>query len=250
MPGTASAAREQPASCSDRAARERHLRPPADRRRHVPARTTFSTRLTSPRWRTRSSCALRSSTTSSRSSRSASPIISGSTARRGKVALRRAFAADLPPEILDRGKAGFGVPVARWFREELRDLAGDVLARRDGARAGPVPARGRRAAPAGAHGRSGRPRRADLVARDARAVAGALRGRRRTGMSRRTALLTVALAAARAASRRRRRRARAAAERPDGKERPLRADVRRTAARSASFPVSRRPTRSLSTRSS
>ena len=50
--------------------------------------------------------------------------LDGST---GKVALRRAFAADLPPEILDRGKAGFGVPVARWFREELRDLAGDVL---------------------------------------------------------------------------------------------------------------------------
>jgi asparagine synthase (glutamine-hydrolysing) len=41
--------------------------------------------------------------------------------------LRRAFAADLPPEILARGKAGFGVPVARWFREDLRELAGDVL---------------------------------------------------------------------------------------------------------------------------
>ncbi len=50
--------------------------------------------------------------------------LDGST---GKVALRRAFAADLPPEILERGKAGFGVPVARWFRGELRDLAGDVL---------------------------------------------------------------------------------------------------------------------------
>lgn len=45
----------------------------------------------------------------------------------GKVALRRAFAADLPPEILQRGKRGFGVPVARWFREDLRDLAADVL---------------------------------------------------------------------------------------------------------------------------
>jgi len=50
--------------------------------------------------------------------------LNGST---GKVALRRAFAADLPPEILERRKAGFGVPVARWFRGELRDLAGDVL---------------------------------------------------------------------------------------------------------------------------
>ena len=46
---------------------------------------------------------------------------------RGKVALRRAFAADLPQEILGRGKRGFGVPVARWFRTDLRDLAGDVL---------------------------------------------------------------------------------------------------------------------------
>jgi asparagine synthase (glutamine-hydrolysing) len=45
----------------------------------------------------------------------------------GKVALRRAFAPDLPAEILARGKRGFGVPVARWFRTQLRDLAGDVL---------------------------------------------------------------------------------------------------------------------------
>ena len=47
--------------------------------------------------------------------------------RTGKVALRRAFAADLPPEVAARGKKGFGVPVARWFRGELRDLAGDLL---------------------------------------------------------------------------------------------------------------------------
>jgi asparagine synthase (glutamine-hydrolysing) len=46
---------------------------------------------------------------------------------RGKLALRRAFAADLPPDVLARGKQGFGVPVTRWFREELRDLAGDTL---------------------------------------------------------------------------------------------------------------------------
>ena len=45
----------------------------------------------------------------------------------GKIALRRAFAGDLPPEILGLGKRGFGVPVARWFRTELRELAGDLL---------------------------------------------------------------------------------------------------------------------------
>jgi asparagine synthase (glutamine-hydrolysing) len=46
---------------------------------------------------------------------------------RGKVALRRAFADALPPEVAGRAKTGFGVPIARWFREELRTLAGDVL---------------------------------------------------------------------------------------------------------------------------
>jgi asparagine synthase (glutamine-hydrolysing) len=47
--------------------------------------------------------------------------------RQGKLALRRAFAAELPPEIASRGKSGFGVPLARWFREELRPLARDLL---------------------------------------------------------------------------------------------------------------------------
>jgi asparagine synthase (glutamine-hydrolysing) len=47
--------------------------------------------------------------------------------RTGKVALRRAFAADLPPEVAGRGKTGFGVPLGRWFREDLRELAGDLL---------------------------------------------------------------------------------------------------------------------------
>ena len=45
----------------------------------------------------------------------------------GKVALRRAFASDLPAEILARRKAGFGVPVSQWFREDLRGTAADVL---------------------------------------------------------------------------------------------------------------------------
>ena len=45
----------------------------------------------------------------------------------GKAVLRRAFAADLPPQVAGRGKTGFGVPLERWFREELRPLAEDVL---------------------------------------------------------------------------------------------------------------------------
>jgi asparagine synthase (glutamine-hydrolysing) len=47
--------------------------------------------------------------------------------RTGKLALRRAFAAELPDVVARRGKRGFGVPLARWFRGELRELAGDVL---------------------------------------------------------------------------------------------------------------------------
>lgn len=33
----------------------------------------------------------------------------------------------LPDHILDREKAGFGVPLAAWLRNELRDLPRDVL---------------------------------------------------------------------------------------------------------------------------
>jgi len=47
--------------------------------------------------------------------------------REGKVALRRAFAAELPPGVAGRGKTGFGVPLGRWFREDLRELAHDLL---------------------------------------------------------------------------------------------------------------------------
>jgi asparagine synthase (glutamine-hydrolysing) len=44
-----------------------------------------------------------------------------------KIALRRAFDDDLPPQVAGRGKSGFGVPLGRWFREDLRDLAHDAL---------------------------------------------------------------------------------------------------------------------------
>jgi asparagine synthase (glutamine-hydrolysing) len=47
--------------------------------------------------------------------------------RDGKIALRRAFARDLPAEVAGRGKTGFGVPLGRWFRVDLREAARDLL---------------------------------------------------------------------------------------------------------------------------
>jgi asparagine synthase (glutamine-hydrolysing) len=47
--------------------------------------------------------------------------------RQGKIALRRAFAAELPPEVAARGKSGFGLPLAEWFRGELKPLAHELL---------------------------------------------------------------------------------------------------------------------------
>lgn len=47
--------------------------------------------------------------------------------RRGKEALRRAFSPELPPSTGARAKTGFGVPLARWFREDLREVSRDLL---------------------------------------------------------------------------------------------------------------------------
>jgi asparagine synthase (glutamine-hydrolysing) len=47
--------------------------------------------------------------------------------RTGKLALRRAFHDLLPPSVAARGKTGFGVPIGRWFREDLRPLARETL---------------------------------------------------------------------------------------------------------------------------
>ena len=41
--------------------------------------------------------------------------------------LKTAFQHDLPEEILHRRKSGFSLPVARWLREDLRDLLEDTL---------------------------------------------------------------------------------------------------------------------------
>lgn len=45
----------------------------------------------------------------------------------GKVVLKQALRGILPDEILDRKKMGFGVPLVRWFREEMRDLPAEIL---------------------------------------------------------------------------------------------------------------------------
>ena len=50
---------------------------------------------------------------------------------RSKVVLKRAFADLLPRPIRTRPKMGFGVPVGRWFRQELkRELCAILLDRR------------------------------------------------------------------------------------------------------------------------
>ena len=45
----------------------------------------------------------------------------------GKVLLKSAMRGVVPDEVLDRPKMGFGVPLVRWFREELRDLPSELL---------------------------------------------------------------------------------------------------------------------------
>ena len=44
-----------------------------------------------------------------------------------KYILKQAFKDELPADIIGRSKAGFSLPIADWFRGELRDLAHDTL---------------------------------------------------------------------------------------------------------------------------
>jgi asparagine synthase (glutamine-hydrolysing) len=46
---------------------------------------------------------------------------------RSKVVLKQAFSEFLPPAIKTRAKMGFGVPISRWFRDELQKELTDVL---------------------------------------------------------------------------------------------------------------------------
>ncbi|MEM6282641.1 MAG: asparagine synthase (glutamine-hydrolyzing) [Chloroflexota bacterium] len=47
--------------------------------------------------------------------------------RTQKWVLREAFKQELPPENVNRIKRGFGMPVATWLREPLREMAYDLL---------------------------------------------------------------------------------------------------------------------------
>ena len=49
---------------------------------------------------------------------------------RGKHLLRRAAARWLPPEVLQKPKQGFGIPLGAWFRGPLRALAADIIGSR------------------------------------------------------------------------------------------------------------------------
>lgn len=44
-----------------------------------------------------------------------------------KSILKKAMAERLPPELLTRPKQGFGVPIDRWFRNELKTMVYDIL---------------------------------------------------------------------------------------------------------------------------
>ncbi len=44
-----------------------------------------------------------------------------------KYIFKRAVRELVPPEIIDRPKMGFGVPLDRWFRRDLREMAYDIL---------------------------------------------------------------------------------------------------------------------------
>ena len=55
------------------------------------------------------------------------------SARTGKRLLRSAFRDELPGEIRRRKKMGFGVPLANWFRGELKPMLEDTLFAQDAA---------------------------------------------------------------------------------------------------------------------
>ena len=55
------------------------------------------------------------------------PVRNKFRGRRGKLILERCFANKIPREIFTRPKMGFGIPIAGWFRKELKALVQETL---------------------------------------------------------------------------------------------------------------------------
>src|SRR2546430_12165580 len=51
------------------------------------------------------------------------------TANKSKIVLKHAMRDVLPPEILGRGKRGFGAPVGAWLQGPLRELVHETVLR-------------------------------------------------------------------------------------------------------------------------
>jgi asparagine synthase (glutamine-hydrolysing) len=54
------------------------------------------------------------------------PTLKLSGAQKKRI-LKAALRGVLPDTVLDRPKMGFGAPISSWFREELREMAHDIL---------------------------------------------------------------------------------------------------------------------------
>jgi asparagine synthase (glutamine-hydrolysing) len=55
------------------------------------------------------------------------PIEMKISGARGKQILRRLLAREVPPELFERPKAGFGIPVGEWIKGPLRPWAEELL---------------------------------------------------------------------------------------------------------------------------
>jgi asparagine synthase (glutamine-hydrolysing) len=55
------------------------------------------------------------------------PVRMKQRGRQGKWILKKAMEPYLPHEVIYRSKTGFGAPLRRWMRNELRELLGDIL---------------------------------------------------------------------------------------------------------------------------
>ena len=102
---------------------------------------------------------------------------------RSKVVLKRAFADLLPGPIRTRRKMGFGVPVDRWFRDELRAELSEILLDPIDPRSRPVPPRSRPDPCRRPRRRPPRARQPPLGPGDAGTLAAELRGFGQLGRS-------------------------------------------------------------------